>query len=66
MLLVLGAGAIWPILLGRMHPSWVSELVATIGLVVPVAAMTAIVIRRPMPYPPRSSEPGLRAETEAG
>ena len=45
-LLALGAGAIWPALLGRAHPSWLSDPVATIGLAVATAGMAAIIIRR--------------------
>jgi membrane protease YdiL (CAAX protease family) len=44
-LLALGAGAIWPAVLGREHPSWLSHPVATVGLVAASAGMTLLLIR---------------------
>jgi membrane protease YdiL (CAAX protease family) len=47
-LLALGAGGIWPALLGRAHPSWLSQPGSTIGLAVAVVGMTAILLHRPV------------------
>lgn len=41
-----GAGAIWPALLGRSHPAWLSGPVPIIALAVATAGMTAIIMRR--------------------
>jgi membrane protease YdiL (CAAX protease family) len=61
-LLVLGAGAIWPALLGRVHPSWISQPAATIELAVGMAGMTAILVCVPLQYPLQPSLPEGWAE----
>jgi membrane protease YdiL (CAAX protease family) len=48
LLLAVGAGAIWPALLGRAHPNWLSGPGSTIGLAVATASMTAILLYRPV------------------
>jgi membrane protease YdiL (CAAX protease family) len=45
-LLAVGAGALWPVLLGRHHPAWLHEPGATIGLGVAVLGMAAAMLRR--------------------
>jgi len=50
-LLVLGAGALWPTLFGRVHPSPIFESCSTIALVLAVAVMTVISIVRPLQPP---------------
>jgi membrane protease YdiL (CAAX protease family) len=52
LLLALGAGAIWPALLGRAHPSWLSGPGSTIGLAVATASMIAILLYRPVATEP--------------
>lgn len=47
-LLVLGAGGIWPTVLGRAHPSWLSASSATIGLGIASVGMIAVVLRLPV------------------
>jgi membrane protease YdiL (CAAX protease family) len=48
LLLALGAGGIWPVLLGRVHPHWLSGPGSTVGLAVATASMTAILLYRPL------------------
>jgi hypothetical protein len=46
LLLALGAGAIWPAVLGRAHPNWLSGPWATIALALATAGVTAILLAR--------------------
>jgi membrane protease YdiL (CAAX protease family) len=52
---VVGAGGLWPSVIGRSHPTWLSEPGTTIGLSVALAVLAAIVLLRPVasaPAPP--------------
>jgi glycosyltransferase involved in cell wall biosynthesis/membrane protease YdiL (CAAX protease family) len=55
LLLALGAGAFWPVLLGRRHHVWVHATDLTVALGVGLAAVTVLILRtsRSIPGAPR-------------
>lgn len=55
-LLALGAGALWPAVLGRRHPGWIHAPGTTIVLAGTLVVVTAIALRRPVVAVPVSAE----------
>jgi membrane protease YdiL (CAAX protease family) len=62
-LLAAGAGGLWPAVLGRSHLAWLHGAGTTIGLILALTLVAAIVLRRPpAAVPMAGAAEGLRVQ----